>query len=712
MKNVAKKVVALVIALVLCMSLGVTAFAASFTKEDGLTVTTEKIPGIKITTITSKDNYANGDNIVYQITIENTSEVDIGNVVLKYSIDNGAKLKNKEHNIELIKAGATETLTVTTGKITVEESGGLFSSCKSDTTAGMISAGGAGATGLFTTFFAGLFAVLAVVIIKSKKRVRALAAVVSAVVLVGTVAGTAVEAYAVSVHDPSIVKDTETGKYYIFGSHRAWAESDDLISWKSFSNNINSDYKEIFAEPWGKFAWTQNNNKVDGNLWAPDVIYNPTMNKWCMYMSVNGDDHHSTIVLLTADEAKGPYTYVDEVVFSGAEGSTSGTGESMTVKASKVAKAGNQKFELDVKITFAEASGGLTRYEFSDMGQVLSADDNYSRYTDTGFSRINCIDPCVNFDEDGNLWMVYGSWSAGIYQLKLDVNTGLRDYNYTYETERNVSDAYLGTKIAGGHYNSGEGGYIFKAGNYWYFFVSYGNLEASGGYNMRVYRSTDINGPYEDMNGKSPIFTSWEGSVGYNGNNTPYKYNTSRGLKIFGSYKIYGSARVEVAQGHNSCFVDEDGKIYLVYHTRFKDSGEGHEVRVHQMFINEDGWLVATPYAYSGETLPENGYDKSQVTGTYEFVIHNPSRVYVAGNEDGIMKPVKITLNADGTVSGEKTGTWTMSGANVTITVDNVEYKGVFIEQKNELSTKDMTMTFTVAGKNTTAWGVKNPADN
>jgi len=76
------------------------------------------------------------------------------------------------------------------------------------------------------------------------------------------------------------------------------------------------------------------------------------------------------------------------------------------------------------------------------------------------------------------------------------------------------------------------------------------------------------------------------------------------------------------------------------------------------------------------------------------------------------MKPVKITLNADGTVSGEKTGTWTMSGANVTITVDNVEYKGVFIEQKNELSTKDMTMTFTVAGKNTTAWGVKNPADN
>ena len=42
----------------------------------------------------------------------------------------------------------------------------------------------------------------------------------------------------VGVHDPSIVQDPETKKYYLFGSHCAWAWSDDLENWTSFTNNI------------------------------------------------------------------------------------------------------------------------------------------------------------------------------------------------------------------------------------------------------------------------------------------------------------------------------------------------------------------------------------------------------------------------------------------------------------------------------------------
>ena len=64
-----------------------------------------------------------------------------------------------------------------------------------------------------------------------------------------------------------------------------------------------------------------------------------------------------------------------------------------------------------------------------------------------------------------------------------------------------------------------------------------------------------------------------------------------------------GIGTVEVAQGHNSAMVDDDGKMYLVYHTRFQsDSGtnEGHQIRVHQIFENDNGWLVAAPYEYSG----------------------------------------------------------------------------------------------------------------
>ena len=48
---------------------------------------------------------------------------------------------------------------------------------------------------------------------------------------------------------------------------------------------------------------------IDGNLWAPDIIYNETMKKWCMYMSLNGPNHNSVIVLLTADKIDGTYIY-------------------------------------------------------------------------------------------------------------------------------------------------------------------------------------------------------------------------------------------------------------------------------------------------------------------------------------------------------------------------------------------------------------------
>ena len=94
----------------------------------------------------------------------------------------------------------------------------------------------------------------------------------------------------VTVHDPSIVKDPETGYYYIFGSHKDWAMSTDLIHWQKFTNNINRNFSKIFAAPaelsarGGAQDSTTGKYEVSGNLWAPDVIWNDTMNKWCMIM--------------------------------------------------------------------------------------------------------------------------------------------------------------------------------------------------------------------------------------------------------------------------------------------------------------------------------------------------------------------------------------------------------------------------------------------
>lgn len=473
-----------------------------------------------------------------------------------------------------------------------------------------------------------------------------------------------VEHAKVSVHDPSIIK--ADGKYYIFGSHMAWAKSNDLMNWDYFKNNINTDYELLMGDIWEEYAKSETNPNLRGNLWAPEVIYNTQMNKYCMYMSVNGDNWNSAIVLLTSDDIEGPYEYIGPVVYSG-------------------------------------FSGENNSVDKTDVYKVLGEGADLLRYQSIKNTKLNAIDPNVKYDDEGELWMSFGSWFGGLYLLKLDSQTGLRDYDYTYITEENKSDEYYGYKLAGGWSVSGEGPYINKFGDYYYLFISYGGLAAEGGYQMRVFRSKDIMGPYVDENGVSAVYTQSMNNL-----------NSNIGVRIFGSYKFAGSDFTHVAQGHNSTLLDDDGKMYAVYHTRFargdKGNPEQHEVYVQQMFLNEDDWLVAAPYEYSGETISENGYLVNQMAGEYEFVIHKPEMYYqiVLKKLIGIAETHNITLNSDGRVSGDFKGSWTYTDgtAYMSIIIDDIEYKGVFLRQANETERKQV-MTFTALGDNICVMGSK-----
>ena len=252
----------------------------------------------------------------------------------------------------------------------------------------------------------------------------------------------------VTVHDPSVVYDK--GTYYVFGSHMAWAKSTDLMNWQSFTMNINSEYPVIRQGMGELLQDSDTNPELKGNLWAPDVIYNEKMGKYCMYMSVNGDDWNSVIVMLTTDSIEGPYAYGGQVVYSGFD------------------------------------AGDKHPAELTDVYQVLGGGADLTRYQSTTNTKLNAIDPCVTYDEGrGNLWMVFGSWFGGIYLLKLDEETGLRDYATTYETVPNQSDAYYGYKLAGGCSVSGEGQFIIYKDGYYYLFLSYGGLVAEGGYQIK-----------------------------------------------------------------------------------------------------------------------------------------------------------------------------------------------------------------------------------
>ena len=110
-----------------------------------------------------------------------------------------------------------------------------------------------------------------------------------------------------SVHDPSIVK-LQDGSYYIIGSHLGAARSADLGNWTAAANsNLGSTRTTFFRDIYKDLAipekWsnTTNGYNLAGNMWAPDIIYNEAMGKYCMYLSVNGPVCNSSIVLCPAD---------------------------------------------------------------------------------------------------------------------------------------------------------------------------------------------------------------------------------------------------------------------------------------------------------------------------------------------------------------------------------------------------------------------------
>jgi arabinan endo-1,5-alpha-L-arabinosidase len=517
----------------------------------------------------------------------------------------------------------------------------------------------------------------------------------------------------VTVHDPSVVWDPNSRTYYIFGSHRDHAKTTDMMKWTKITvpwqtaTSNNAANSAAFTTPqvtkvkkggveydfnFNAFNWSKRGNSsysVDGMMWAPDVIWNKAMNKWCMYLSVNGDYWYSSIILLTSDNIEGPYRYQAPVVISGFQSGTSYK-------------------DTDLEIVLGSQSSLPSRYAVgSNWGR---------RYP-------NCIDPCVFYDEQGKLWMSYGSWSGGIYMLELDEATGLRDYDVTYELKGSgdgiTVDPYFGKKIAGGYYSSGEASYIEYIGGYYYLFVTNGGLAAggnandynNGGYQMRVFRSQNPDGPYIDSKNSTALYGSYLLNFG------PSENDGNRGVNIFGAYTNWGNQAKgnygERSQGHNSIIAAEDGRTYLVYHTRFQNLGEGHQVRVHQVFQNQNGWLVAAPFEYTGETVTSADIASTQqiptenIAGKYKLLTH---RYKLDHRKKEAAEPTDIELLSDGTITGASTGTWSIDEGTsyITLKIGGTTYYGVMVEQTLEpYDTKAPAFTALASTTGVTVWGYK-----
>lgn len=408
----------------------------------------------------------------------------------------------------------------------------------------------------------------------------------------------------VSVHDPSIYK-SQDGTYYITGSHIASAKSSDLINWHTISSGVFDSNRTLVAEgstlreSYAKaFAWCdgaqrlfeKNENEWETNVWASDVIYNEAMGKYCYYAcsSVWGTTA-SVIWMAVSDSPEGTFQFVDTMIYSGFSNRTTLFG-----------KPKNQLHYSFTNINDLIENSTFTKEEVESK-DWFDSDGNY----DCSYGKYpNAIDPAAFYDKDGNLWLAYGSYSGGIYIMPLIEETGMPDYAAMRNT--NGYDIYFGKQISCTNEatnGTGEGPFIvydYESG-YYYMFLTYGGLGALDGYNIREYRSENPDGPYVDITG----------------NKTTDMVST--GTKIIGNYQFSTDEEAVLSPGHSSCLVDDDGRIYQVYHQRYND-GEGafHNVQVHQMLRTANGWLTMLPLSYNGETA--SAVTTSDINGSYEAI--------------------------------------------------------------------------------------------
>lgn len=439
----------------------------------------------------------------------------------------------------------------------------------------------------------------------------------------------------VSVHDPSVIKVKDT--FYVFGSHLASAKSDDLMNWTQISSGVQNGNKlipNVKEELKATFDWAQSDT-----LWAPDVVQLDDGKFYMYYDACKGDSPRSALGVAVADNVEGPYKDLGIFLKSGMWGQP------------------------------------------SEDGTVYDATVHP-----------NTVDPNTFFDKDRNLWMVYGSYSGGIYMLKMDPKTGFPYPNQGY-----------GKKLLGGNHSRIEGPYIMYSPDtdYYYLFLSYGGLDVNGGYNIRVARSKKPDGPYYDTSGNDML----------DAHGKPGTLFDDRSIEPFGA-KLMGNVNLEnvegelpgmgtayISPGHNSAYYDgKSGRYFLIFHTRFPSSGEAHEVRVHQMFMNPEGWPVVAPHRYAGETAGK--YANKEIAGEYNFVNHGKS---ISAE---VKEPVVIQLSEDGSISGNVSGKWKLTGDHsAELTIDGVSYSGIFLRQWDNGTLRNV-MTFTALSKDGVAvWG-------
>jgi len=185
-----------------------------------------------------------------------------------------------------------------------------------------------------------------------------------------------------------------------------------------------------------------------------------------------------------------------------------------------------------------------------DQGEVLRSKPG---------DKWNAIDPNLVLDENGEPWLVWGSFWQGIWMRKIDRSTGLLDQNDS--TVHHLADRSTGPDNT----TAIEGPFIISRNGKWYLFVSFDQCcqGIASTYNVRVGRSDSLTGPYVDRN-NVPL-TEGGGTLI---------------LSAYGQWK---------GPGHNGILL-EDGTYWMVYHAYDAKQIGIPKLRIESISWDSNGW--------------------------------------------------------------------------------------------------------------------------
>lgn len=243
-----------------------------------------------------------------------------------------------------------------------------------------------------------------------------------------------------------------------------------------------------------------------------------------------------------------------------------------------------------------------SNYAWTDQGAVIQSHAG---------SAYNTIDPSVFRDSDGSMYMTFGSFWNGIYEVQLNPSTG-----------KILNESVAPRRLAATPSTQIEASYLYKHGEFYYLFVNWGLCcqGVNSTYNIRVGRSLSPTGPFTD-----PFGTDMVSGGG--------------GLFLGSSGNIIGPGQIGI--------YSESDKEYFSYHFYNGAANGAATYNLLPLYWTLTGWPSASFVQVAGDF---NGDNKVNLSDLYLLASHWQTAGTLSqgdANGDGFVNVADLTLLAE-----------------------------------------------------------------